>query len=151
MEIIELINNIFNKYPLGGALHLVIHDGNVDDGTIKWCITEGIKTDDSYEKDREMFIKCAEKLLSVPESWRLVLIENSEKIRLWKEGDLVIYCPPTSDLYELGKIKRLDSKGSGAAFVYYSSGETAARTPLEFLRRLKNYHVIEKTHLGSCE
>lgn len=61
----------------------------------------------------------------------------------FKEGQLVIY--QNGDQYEIGKIKRVVSDG---AFVYYSSGETAAKTPFELMHPLVNAYVIGETSLG---
>jgi len=61
----------------------------------------------------------------------------------FKEGQLVIY--QNGDQYEIGKIKRVVSDG---AFVYYSSGETAAKTPFDLMHPLVNAYVIGETSLG---
>ena len=47
--------------------------------------------------------------------------------------------------YEIGKVKRVTEDG---AFVYYSSGDTAAKTPIECMHKLSNRYVIDKTSLG---
>ena len=64
----------------------------------------------------------------------------------WREGQLVIY--QCGERFEIGKIKRVVSDG---AFVYYSDGDTAAKTPFENLHRISNSYVIEKTSLGGLE
>ena len=64
----------------------------------------------------------------------------------WREGQLVIY--QCGDRFEIGRIKRVVSDG---AFVYYSDGDTASKTPFENLRRISNSYVIEKTSLGGLE
>lgn len=61
----------------------------------------------------------------------------------WKPGDLIIY--RNGDRYEIGKIKRVTDDG---AFVWYSSGETAARTPFDCMHKLINAYVIQKESLG---
>ena len=61
----------------------------------------------------------------------------------WKPGDLIIY--RNGDRYEIGKIKRVTDDG---AFVWYSSGETAARTPFACMHKLINAYVIQKESLG---
>ena len=62
-------------------------------------------------------------------------------------GEYVIYI--NGDSVELGKIKRVTSTG---AYVYYSSGDTAAKTPYECLHKLVNGYTIKETTLGgSCE
>lgn len=64
----------------------------------------------------------------------------------WYEGQLVIY--QCGERFEIGKIKRVVSDG---AFVYYSDGDTAAKTLFENLHRISNSYVIEKTSLGGLE
>ena len=66
----------------------------------------------------------------------------------FKEGDLVMYAP--MDRYrkiyktEIGKFKRYNSDKS-CAFVYYSSGDTAACTPIEYL-----YPIFNSFHIKTC-
>lgn len=61
-------------------------------------------------------------------------------------GEYVIYI--NGDSVELGRIKRLTSTG---AYVYYSSGDTAAKTPYDCLYKLINSYTILKTNLGGLE
>ena len=61
----------------------------------------------------------------------------------FKEGQLIVY--RNGDTYEIGKIKRVVSNG---AFVYYSSGDTAAKTPFDLMHPLVNAYVIGETSLG---
>lgn len=61
-------------------------------------------------------------------------------------GDLIVY--QNGDRFEIGKIKRLDDDG---AFVWYSSGETAAKTAYGDMHPLKNAHVITETSLGGMD
>ena len=63
----------------------------------------------------------------------------------FKVGDLVIYQNGSS--YEIGKIKRLAEDGSGA-WVYYSSGDTATKTPYDHMHKLMNAYVVTETTLG---
>lgn len=62
----------------------------------------------------------------------------------FKEGDLIIY--QNGDRFEIGKIKRITEDG---AFVWYSSGETAAKTPFDCMHKLVNGYVIEQESLGA--
>lgn len=66
-------------------------------------------------------------------------------VKEFKPGQLIIY--RNGDTYEIGKIKRIVSDG---AFVYYSSGETAAKTPFDLMHPIKNEYVIGETSLGGC-
>lgn len=61
----------------------------------------------------------------------------------FKEDQLIVY--HNGDKYEIGKIKRIVQDG---AFVYYSSGETAAKTPFDLMHPLYNANVIRETSLG---
>ena len=71
-------------------------------------------------------------------------------MRKFKEGDLVVYAPidDKGDFYkfELGKIKSINKKEK-TAFVYYHTGDTAARTNLFDLIKITNQGLI-KTNLG---
>ena len=61
----------------------------------------------------------------------------------FREGEYIIY--QNGEQFEIGKIKRLTDDG---AFVWYSEGETAAKTPFDCMHKLANSYVIEKTSLG---
>jgi len=63
----------------------------------------------------------------------------------FKEGQLIVY--RNGDKYEIGKIKQIVSDG---AFVYYSCGETAAKTPFDLMHPLVNEYCIRETGLGGC-
>ena len=63
----------------------------------------------------------------------------------FRDGQLIIY--RNGDKYEIGKIKRIAQDG---AFVYYSCGETAAKTPFDLMHPLVNEYVIGETGLGGC-
>ena len=58
-------------------------------------------------------------------------------------GEYIVY--QNGDRFELGKIKRVIDDG---AFVYYSSGDTAAKTPFRCMHKLVNEYVIGETSLG---
>ncbi len=61
----------------------------------------------------------------------------------YREGELIIY--QNGDRYEIGKIKRLTETG---AFVWYSEGDTAAKTPYDCMHKITNAHTIKATALG---
>lgn len=61
----------------------------------------------------------------------------------FQEGEYIIYV--NGDRYEIGKIKRIVRDG---AFVWYSSGDTAAKTPFDCMHKLENEYVICETSLG---
>ena len=64
----------------------------------------------------------------------------------YKEGELIIY--KNGDSYEIGKIKRLTP---GGAFVWYSEGETAAKTPYAPMHKIINGYAIKDTSLGGSD
>ena len=63
----------------------------------------------------------------------------------FQEGEYIIY--RNGDRYEIGKIKRIVSNG---AFVWYTEGDTAAKTPFDCMHKLMNEYVIVETNLGGC-
>lgn len=63
----------------------------------------------------------------------------------FKAGQYIIY--QNGDRFEIGKIKRVTSDG---AFVYYSTGDTAAKTPFDCMHKLENEYVIGKTNFDGC-
>ena len=77
-ETVELIQKIYQKYPTGGALHIVLDDGNIDDHDIQWCMNN---LWDDEKKDSALFERCAKNLLSMPKNDRYQTIEAA-----WKGG-----------------------------------------------------------------
>ena len=63
----------------------------------------------------------------------------------FEPGEYIIY--QNGSRYEIGRIKRITEDG---AFVYYSSGDTAAKTPFECMHKLVNRYVIGETSLGGA-
>ena len=61
-------------------------------------------------------------------------------------GDLIVY--QNGDTFEIGKIKRLTDDG---AFVWYSTGETAAKTPFDAMHKIANAYAIFETKLGGMD
>ena len=61
----------------------------------------------------------------------------------YREGELILY--QNGSRFEIGKIKRIVDDG---AFVYYSNGDTAAKTPFDCMRKLVNAYTINSTSLG---
>ena len=63
-EIISEIQEIYKTNPAGGALHIVLDDGNTESHFIQWCLANSIpKIEDM--KVRELFVKCACDLLEI--------------------------------------------------------------------------------------
>ena len=65
-ETIELIKEIYKKHPVGGELHIVLDDGNVENHHIQWCI-DNLECD---PEERELYLKCANNLLKMEEYQR---------------------------------------------------------------------------------
>lgn len=64
----QLIQMIYAKHPAGGALHIVLDDGNTEDRHIQWCIDH---LDEYAAKDEvPLFLECARLLLSIRERHR---------------------------------------------------------------------------------
>ena len=63
----------------------------------------------------------------------------------FEEGEYIIYV--NGDRYEIGKIKRIVEDG---AFVWYSSGDTASKTPFNRMHKLENGYCIGETSLGGA-
>ena len=61
----------------------------------------------------------------------------------FEPGEYIIYI--NGDVIEIGRIKRITEDG---AFVWYHSGETAAKTPFDCMHKLMNSYVIESSKLG---
>lgn len=75
--------------------------------------------------------------------------ESEEKeLIIPRPGEHVLY--KNGGCYELGKVKRVVPE-ENVAYVWYSEGETAARTPLETLMDLRNARTIFQTSLGGIE
>lgn len=63
-EIISEIQEIYKTNPAGGALHIVLDDGNTDSRFIQWCLANSIHEIEDM-KVRELFVKCACDLLEI--------------------------------------------------------------------------------------
>lgn len=78
-----------------------------------------------------------------------MILENikkgKEKMEQFQEGELVAFIGrnPKGQIYtvEIGKIKRLCKDG---AFVYYHTGDTAAKTNYKDLFKINNAYAIDK-------
>ena len=57
----------------------------------------------------------------------------------FKPGELIVY--QCGDRYEVGKVK---SVNGDSAFVWYSSGDTTANTPVSSMHKIENVHSIEE-------
>lgn len=60
-ETVDLIKQIYAKYPVGGALHIVLDDNNVSDEDICWCMIHEVPK--VTPEDLPLFEKCATHLV----------------------------------------------------------------------------------------
>ena len=82
IELTVLMNAIYASNPVGGALHIVLDDGNTEDVHIKWCMENSIA--DLVGKEHDLYYRCAELLLQMNEWERLYAISNFFEIdRKW--------------------------------------------------------------------
>lgn len=58
------IKRIYKKYPTGGALHIVLDDGNLNDDDIQWCLKNTIEKIEA-PLDKRLFKACAKNLLKL--------------------------------------------------------------------------------------
>jgi hypothetical protein len=68
-ETILLIREIYKNHKSGGALHIVLDDGNTESHHIRWCLENSIPKIEKI-KERELFEKCANNLLKMGEKKR---------------------------------------------------------------------------------
>ena len=61
-ETIDLIKQIYRKNAVGGALHVVLDDGNVTDEDVLWCLQETIPQE---KEDKKLFEQCAINLIKL--------------------------------------------------------------------------------------
>ena len=62
MELYDVIAQIYARNGVGGALHIVLDDGNTEDHHIEWCIEN---MQDYPEEEQKLYIRCAELLMLV--------------------------------------------------------------------------------------
>lgn len=74
-ELCRRIQDYYYYEPVGGALHIVLDDGNVEDHHIHWCLENSI----SEAKDEEAEY-IANELLKLTESEREKLYDNNWEI-----------------------------------------------------------------------
>jgi len=66
----ELVNIIYTDYNcVGGELHLVLDNGNIEDDNIQWCLDNSIAKI-TNEDEKKIYTECAELLLKLSYSSR---------------------------------------------------------------------------------
>ncbi len=68
-ETILLIKEIYKIDEAGGALHIVLDDGNIENHHIRWCLENSIEKIKDI-KEKLLFEKCAKNLLKMSEKNR---------------------------------------------------------------------------------
>ncbi|WP_297419274.1 hypothetical protein [Clostridium sp.] len=73
----ELIAIIYTNYScVGGALHIVLDDDNIEDYNIKWCLDNSISKL-TNEEEKKVYEECVELLLQLSYSSRKRLLLNN--------------------------------------------------------------------------
>lgn len=73
-ETIHQIIEIYKKDERGGALHVVLDDGNNEKSNIEFC-REAIEESDYDPDTKELFMSCADNLLKIDNEHRVGLVE----------------------------------------------------------------------------
>lgn len=63
-ETCDLIREIYKRNCVGGALHIVLDDGNTDSHFIHWCLSNSIRAIED-DDERMLYVKCACNLLEI--------------------------------------------------------------------------------------
>lgn len=92
---------------------------------IKSALLDSNISDDEYMEYAEAIDECKE------------LVKNYTNE--FKPGEVIIY--QNGDSYELGIVKRVCEDGD--CFVYYHTGDTAARTPKENMHKIINTYAFK--------
>jgi hypothetical protein len=70
-RIIDLIREIYKKHSGGGALHIVLDDGNIETHHIQWCIDNAILNHEfCTPEDESLYLECAQRLLKMTKGQR---------------------------------------------------------------------------------
>jgi hypothetical protein len=77
-ETISQVHQIYKKDSVGGALHIVLDDGNTESHHIQWCLDNSIPKIEKI-KERELYEKCAKNLLKMSERKRNKCITQAFK------------------------------------------------------------------------
>lgn len=65
LELYDVIAQIYARDGVGGALHIVLDDGNTEDHHIKWCVEELMKARHYPDDEQRLYLRCAELLMLV--------------------------------------------------------------------------------------
>lgn len=65
LELYDVIAQIYARNGVGGAMHIVLDDGNTEDHHILWCIEEWMKKYPYPEEEQRLYVRCAELLMLI--------------------------------------------------------------------------------------
>ena len=83
-DIDNLVDAIYNIYYVGGPMHIVLDDYNIDTNSIKWCV------ENTIAKEEDIVVRiCSEKLceLLLP----LTLEQRMEYLKIDPDYELINY------------------------------------------------------------
>lgn len=83
-DIDNLVDAIYNIYYVGGPMHIVLDDCNVDSNSIKWCM------ENTIPKEEDIVVRiCSEKLceLLLP----LDLMKRIEVLKIDEDEELITH------------------------------------------------------------
>lgn len=92
-QAISLMDDVYQYDGVGGNLHIVLDDKNVNDDSIKWCLTDaigkydrsGMDEEDNEASRTEVEIELANLLLTMTVFERLAVVyHNDIEDRLWE-------------------------------------------------------------------
>lgn len=99
----NLICEIYDLYPTGGALHKVLDEGYISDENIKRCLREIKETPNLYPNEHvELYKKCILYLLKLPmqdrcrcvckaiKHYKAIQVYEYENSRLSRERDSIV-------------------------------------------------------------
>lgn len=86
-ETILLIKEIYIKHEAGGALHIVLDDGNTENHFIYWCLDNSIEEIKDM-KEKLLFERCAKNLLKMSKNQRNKCITKAFNIKSEAEARL---------------------------------------------------------------
>lgn len=72
-ELSQLISKLYEADGAGGALHIVVDDGNLDDYFIKYCIDYCNSEEEKNDPNRELCLEIAHKMLKLTYEQRVLL------------------------------------------------------------------------------
>jgi hypothetical protein len=46
---LEMVKDVYAKHAAGGLAHIVLHDFNIEDESVEWCIKDGFRANDESD------------------------------------------------------------------------------------------------------